>query len=520
MPPKPSASATSADGRTVVEVHLTAPPSHTVHDHRRVTAQGFFRRGVKERSVFCGQDHGLLMPDQWDHHEKEIFGRLPIAKKIEKARAYQRNGLLQSMGQVKIGYHHHGFHLVPSFEFRVSSSEPETLNPGTRNPKQSAFETWWRRVEGPVRAMAREAWKHWNDVDNLVATWFDDAPGRVFLIPAEKCEYADVGGVPRLRVNLGWDVYKEGAWDGNNRRGEKGEGRGGGGGGAKAKQFKVKDRYKQGVVELDAAHGEHFLVLKRAADGSGGFAEPLIDGLLRTLEQDDSMQAGDNVSAFLLRTVVRQFKIGHEIKTGQWAGADHHFYDDKLHGPAIKALYQGKVGLINHAANFDHEITFPTPDTKRFEAAKYESVWQRIAQWCGPVGLMFLQGQHAGPLLEMAKEVALIERHEFMGPFLNHVINAAFKPPVPVRVAWNSRCFMEARVRTEMVKWLHSIGALSEGTALDEMDFNQEEEWRRKDVEHGQPKHRTTPLYDAAHGPPDAGGRPAGTKDAGKREGG
>ncbi len=294
-------------------------------------------------------------------------------------------------------------------------------------------------------------------------------------------------------------------------------------------QAEVRRYSKGGYIELDSDLGEFFSVLRRAREG-WGFGLPRMYSLFRTMEQDESMQIGDNLWAFLGRAVIRQFAVGHEIKQGPYAGRDIYMWNPKVNED-VRGFFEGRLGLLDVCTNFDFKVLFPYPEIKRFDAAKYLSVLERITYWAGPVGLMFLgspaaRGQLNLQLMDLLRvEVTEVERPE-MGLWLSEVINAVFRPPLEVEVAWKSTIFRDQRQAIELMKFLVTSGALSYRTALEDSDQDPEQETERKDVEgewmrDEKKKYRLLPPYDPAHGKRPAApaglsepaGRPVGLRN-------
>ena len=99
-------------------------------------------------------------------------------------------------------------------------------------------------------------------------------------------------------------------------------------------------------------------------------------------------------------------------------------------------------------------------------------------------------------------------------PWLAEIIGEAWDL-AGVKVTANSKCFQDARVWSEMLKFGIQQGPISLQTFNEETGRDDEEETRRKKAELGQ-KDTRLPLFDAAHGKRPAaetGGRPVGTAD-------
>jgi len=82
---------------------------------------------------------------------------------------------------------------------------------------------------------------------------------------------------------------------------------------------------------------------------------------------------------------------------------------------AIKKFFEGRVGILDFDGNFDIDIQYPFPSAERFDRKKYESVFQRLSLWLGPVGLMLLARDTNEFLLRLLKASVLDEREEVGG---------------------------------------------------------------------------------------------------------
>jgi hypothetical protein len=221
--------------------------------------------------------------------------------------------------------------------------------------------------------------------------------------------------------------------------------------------------------------------------------------------------------------VIRQFAVGHEIKQGPYAGRDIYMWNPKVNED-VRGFFEGRLGLLDVCTNFDFKVLFPYPEIKRFDAAKYLSVLERITYWAGPVGLMFVAKSANLQLMDLLRvEVTEVERPE-MGLWLAEVINAVFGPKMEVEVTWKSTIFRDMRQAIELMKFLVTTGAMSYRSALEQSDQDPDAEVERKDVEgewvrDEKKKYRLLPPYDPAHGKrgSEPAGRPVGVAEGGGR---
>lgn len=361
------------------------------------------------------------------------------------------------------------------------------LNHGLRITSDDADPAWIDDNEERILKYVEDAWREWLIMDNLASFWRDAAATPVVL-SAEDCTYSDALGVEQLRVRLNLQSNElQSLPDG------------------------LRSRYAKGEVELSTAYGEHFRVLKRAKVGDG-FGAPRMLSVFRSLTQSDSMEAADAVLAHAGRTVIRQHRLGHEIKSGPKAGQPVHFWK-KDRASAVEKFFKGKIGLVEFTSNFDHDIQYSVPDSKLYDGKKYEGVLNRLLWWAGPCGFLLLASGVTPYLMPSLRTEAQAERRR-MKLHLEAVLNAALDAPPGIgrlRLSWSNRCFTETRIANEMVKFLTQQGPLSLRTALEEAGFDPDTERARKADEAETDREELLPLFDANHG--DEPGRPDGDTD-------
>lgn len=459
---------------------------HTVRDLRRVSARGRLQKnqaGLCGRPSLCGADSA---PADVEWARAQGLGRNAVNEQQETARAwFQKTGLLRALHQLRLAHYHAGFRLVPE-------------EPGGAEPLRA----WFRSRAAVLNRLGREVWWDFGALDSACVIWREESgrPRRPIVFKPEKTVYKNPMGEESLWVRSGWSAEE---FD--------------------TKKFSAATirRWSQaGPFKLEESRGEHFRVLTRAAPGDGYERPGVVEAAARTLAQNESLEVGDNLSAFLGRSVMRQVLVGHEIKQGPFAGRPLHFWNSKI-DERWQELF-GRTGILEVTTNFDQEVKYPYPDMDRFKAEKYQSVFDRLALWFGPLGLLYAQGMLGKTLNPNLAGLLRTEAHaerELVRPFLEEIISRCFAPPAPFRIVWSDHVFLDSRARLELLKMAVSNGSASQAALLDELDLDQETEWQRKDREHAQPAHRTRPIYDPAHDSTQSnpGGRPAGTRDAGAR---
>lgn len=426
------------------------------------------------------------------------------AQKLYKCRDYQTaftncdkflkdNMFLSTVSKINGSFYDYGFRLVP---------EKESVK----------FEEWELNNAIPLLNLRRAIWSNLQTKDNCVVFWRDESSIPALTLKLDRCSYAD---------DLGYSILKYRPQMTDQQLAL-----------IRSKDSELADRYKQGEIivgytknpnglgyALIEVPEEHYLVIKHGEVGDG-FTWPSLVAATSVLAQCDSMEAGEAVLAFAMRTVVRLQKIGHEIKAGNFAGYPN-YHAKKPRLQAAIAVVKGKVGMVDAAVNFDHSFEFITPDTKGFDPAKWESIEKRLGWWLGPVAWMIsLQGTNPF-LMSMLKSTAIAER-DLVRPYLEQVINKAFKPPVNVEVKWSNRCFQNEQIAGDLLKFGQQIGMLGSRSIIEGIGYDPDEEMEQKKKDlalEKETKGILKPIYDAAHGPEDPktatkkGGRPEGSPD-------
>lgn len=336
-----------------------------------------------------------------------------------------------------------------------------------------------------INNFINEVWSEFILLDNAVSFWMDDMQRAATIDPA-KCEYSDVLGIPILKYTHGLS----------------------------AEQILLlppdqQEAFSKSVLIVNPEQGQHFKVLKRARIGDG-FGTPGIFAAFRLLGEVESKDVGMNTMAFALRNVRRLHKLGHEIKGGERAGRNTHFMSPQR-ATAIQRLWREVVGFDDTCVNFDHEIEYPWPDMKYFDETAWKGSNMRLNQWAGPLGQM-LVARGIMPYLSNHLKAQCLEDRQVFALYIETVINLAFSPPTPIKLAWSNMIFNEARLAAEMLKFAQQQGWLSATTGKEESGTDPELEEERKLIEADDPdaKKKFLPIFDAAHGSVPALGETAG----------
>lgn len=343
-----------------------------------------------------------------------------------------------------------------------------------------------------VAKFTEDVWKEFLLLDFVPGAWTDEQEYASTILP-EQTEYTDTLGVPLLRYTHGLSAQD-----------------------IKKLPAEMQARWKQfKTILFNSEEGEHFKVLKRARNGDG-YGIPSLYSLLTLLAEVASKQEGMSAMAYMMRRVTRHHKLGHEIKGGERAGRPTHFWNTGR-AKAVMTAWENKVGATDYTANFDHNIEFPWPDLKVFDEIAFKGSDKRLNNWGGPVMLM-LQAKGVMPYLTTLLRAQAIADREKVGEFLSIVINAAWKPKVPVRVQFSNMIFNEARLAAELLKFAQQAGWVSATTGKEEigLDAKKEEALKVLEADDKDAVKKFTPLWDAPHGSTPALGETAGRMAAEK----
>lgn len=315
----------------------------------------------------------------------------------------------------------------------------------------------------------REVWREWLTLKNVVSFWRQEKQTPPLLLPPENCTFKDALGVPRLWTRFDYD--KKDAPPGTPQE--------------------LIDRYfSKKPFELDPENfDEHFEVLTTQRRGQG-FGMPDLYSVFNTLGQTESMEIGEQMLALAGRRVVHIHRLGFEQK-----GQNPSKFQQKMslwskaRSAEILKFFNGRYGFVETTMNFDQVLDVFLGDggPKSYDGRKWDSPVRRLMWWGGPLGFMMVANSMNPFLLGMLKTSASEEREE-VAPHLNRVLNAAIRWPVPVKVVFSNRCFIDARLAWDMVSGLLKQGPLSATTAVTEADFCPEQEVEQKKLEAKSPE--------------------------------
>jgi hypothetical protein len=400
---------------------------------------------------------------------------------LETARGWAsgKNGFIQMITRLRLAFFNYDFQVQPAGAVEADSAEAKK------------FKTWYQANEAALKSYARGAWLEWLTTDNVVALWATGQP--VFAVRPEECEYRDKFAIETLTYTHG--ISREEA----------------------EKMVALTAAQRKALAENaqltltkkdDALFG--FEVLKRSAVGDG-FSWPSMQSAFLGASTHESLEVADSQLAGLMRRVYERHRKGHETRFGINSGGKANNLTDAYREKFLKGI-KGKRGALELIVNWDHEIDWPRPDPKHFDARRYEAAIASLKQWALPLGHMLLATTINPYLLVFFAELANLER-EYMASHLGNVFRRTLKPPGAIQCTWGDACFFDPRLRFDMLKMALTAGPLSQETFLQRIGEKPEVERQRKTAEAKLPKKQTRPLYDPAHGEPDQGGRKAGTGD-------
>jgi hypothetical protein len=367
-------------------------------------------------------------------------------------------------------------------------------HPGIRavDPKEKeALAEWKAKNAAEIQRVVFEVMRERQVTRNAVAVW--QPQGRVILRPAETCVYEDEFGNETLTITTNLTVEKINALKISE----------------KAKEELRKNPKKLKLTKDSAVF--KFSVLKDEAVGQG-FGWPDLAVLFHYCALEESLVVGDRQLADACRSVYEQHLLGHEIKSGQWAGSPAHFANKSRREGTIKEVKSNKGHKIL-ATNFDHEIKIGAgrPLPNQYDALRYKAVAEHFAIWGAPYAQMWA-GVVNPFLMSLARMEAQPERQQLQ-PFLAELVRNGLRCPVDVVIQFSDACFLDSRLLLDVLKTGLAGGPMSQGTFLDQTGFQQAQELARKGFEAGLDESLTKPAYDAAHGPEKPPGKPPGKND-------
>lgn len=454
--------------------------------HRRQSPSRSRTGSSRVASEFCGLSGDVV--DFNSIHQERIEGiwygkedSNDLKQAIIRSRYFARRNLfIRRVLALRLFYCNAGMTLAPA----EGRSGQATLDRWCEDPKNRA----------DLRALqtyVRDAWRERLTITNLISFWHQ-ASARPSILRPEEVKYTDELGYELLEYTVRLTD-------------------------AQIKRLSLPPELRARLLQskkLELTHDDElfsFEVLKDDKAGEGLSWPDLLPVLLEA-GQWEAHAVRDKILADTGRQVIEQHKLGHEHRYGLQAGSTKTWIN-KARSDAVKKELAGKVGHVQFKSNFDHEIIWPCPDPKNWEPKRYQAVIDRLLWWALPLGHMVIAKALNPHLMEILR-VMVIEERKAMAPHLEQVINDVFELPVPVKLKWDTRCLRDSRLLFDMIKNGLNAGPISQTTYQKTAECDPDEERELKGDEAKLPKEKTHPLYDAAHGPPDKGGKKPGSKDA------
>lgn len=355
------------------------------------------------------------------------------------------------------------------------------------------------QLEADILSFIAECFRDYLIYDTVVTVWLDEHP-LILNIAPQNCKFTDVFNVRKLNVDF---KIRDKRALADPREGEFDLG------------TKLIDRYSRGPVDLDQDN-EHFRVLKTGRVGDG--FDPVSQArIYRTAEQAISMEVGEHLYAHAARRVFFHHKLGHEIKQGPHAGSPRHFWTKKW-GEKVENQFKNRVGNLEFASRFDHDIEVSWIDPQKFREETWKTIAYRMLVWAGPIVSML----DASGVTPMYMPLLLAQAHEARGRIARHCIpileeRHGFEDVGGLRLQWSDQILTDRKTALDAAQKLYTLGPLSAETLIETGGFDPKVEAERKLAEANDPEKdsKYSPHFDAAHGetPSDTGGRPSTTED-------
>jgi hypothetical protein len=347
----------------------------------------------------------------------------------------------------------------------------------------------------------RDMWTELLVQNNVVSVW-RGADEKAPLIQVADCEgvkYEDDFGEETLRICYDSRAVSE------------------------TQKAKLGERYTKALsgeeIVWGEGAGEGFKVLKSAKMG-GGLGNPSLYAIFEEIAIHGLLTIGDWNAAWTTKDVLRQFKKGHQITQGNMAGLPVHFLKI-TERDAIHKSMKDKAGAVDIVTNFDVEVEYPGFDFGFFKNEKYEAVRQRLMDWSGPVGLIYLGGAHRDPetdleLLRVEMESAreAIRRH-----FGQIIASEQFSTVKEAKLVWNQFTMLGWERLVKYITMALSNGLMPPPMARQYLGIDEKEANRLMEEARKKPENYT-PIFEQKQGmaaigeppplPPDptTGGRP------------
>lgn len=233
------------------------------------------------------------------------------------------------------------------------------------------------------------------------------------------------------------------------------------------------------------------------------------------------MEVGESLLAYSGRLVVRMHRKGFEPRTSTVNLKIKDFMWTQDWADQVKKNFSpGKNGFMEATGNFDHKIETHWIDPKLYDGKKWETIFDRLIWWAGPLGFMLLAKSNSQNWMTLFQAEISGFRAEIT-PYLEFALNSIYADaPGGIKIEYSDTCFKDSRLVWDMLKTLLMTGPASLTTGLKAAGLDVETEGAQREEEAKDIKRFGPPLYDPAHATEsgkkpgqDKGGRERGSRD-------
>ncbi len=358
----------------------------------------------------------------------------------------------------------------------------------------AALERWRHRNQELLQDLHREIWQDWMIFNTAIVAKLPLAEARPMLLPPYNVRYSNRLGIEKLDYIHSLTMTE-----------------------LDALPRSWLHAFLGGRLSLHKLPGARFRVLTDARLGDG-LGPPSMARVFHACDTAASLAAADGTLAEASRKVLRQHKLGYEIRTGQLAGSNQNHAKPKR-VKDVQSAFAGRAGMMEFADNFDHEVLLHAVDPRFFDPKRLETLERRFFIWGSPVGQMIFTRGGIAPFLMPILRVRIEAMRARVGAFFNYVVNELLNPPVELVVKYDTRILRDDRLAAEMLKFSLNSGLSSQRTARGDAGLDDEEERMIKEEESRQAMAVKVPAFDPNHGnQPGAlnpqGGRPRSDGEA------
>lgn len=286
---------------------------------------------------------------------------------------------------------------------------------------------------------------------------------------------------------------------------------------SEAQKTKLGDRYAEALgqgkeIVWGEGAGEGFAVLSNAKMGNG-LGRPPMWAIFEDLAVHGLLVKGDWNAAWTAKDVIRQFKKGHDIKSGNMAGLPVHFLK-AAERDAIHKAVADKAGAFDIVTNFDVDVEYPKFDFDFFRSAKYDGVRQRLMEWAGPVGTIYLSERNDDEILFTLLRVEIEQVRAEVRRLMQAIqADENFKALKNLELKWSTTTLASWQAITSYVNSMCGNGIMSHITGRKLLGLDEAVENKNMETQHANPEHYTPPFEPhqamlTNPAPTPAGGRP------------